>query len=96
MLDFLIDALATWRLTSLLHREEGPFSVFDELRDKIGVKYDVNNMPYGENEVAKAFSCMWCLSVWISFGIRLIGRWLRYSMALSAIVIIIERFIHEK
>lgn len=96
MLDFLIDALATWRLTSLFHREDGPFAIFDHIRNGINVQYNQHNQPYGDNEVAKAFSCMWCLSVWVGFGIRHLAHWLRYSMALSAVGILIERFLNEK
>lgn len=93
MFDLLIDALATWRLTSLFHHESGPFDIYGKFRDSIGIQYNVHNEPFGDNEVAKAFSCMWCLSVWFAFGVRCIGTKVRYALSLSAIAIMIERYI---
>lgn len=64
---FLILALATWRVASLLVNEEGPFSVFLRLRRLAGIQYD----PMGEIEVvpdkffAGVLSCVWCCSVWV-------------------------------
>lgn len=92
MIDFLIDSLATWRLTSLFHQEEGPFSFFDRLRDGIGIRYNEYNIAYADNEVGKAFLCFWCLSVWASVVIRWIPDRIKYIMAVSAMAIFIERF----
>ena len=96
MLDFLIDTLATWRLTSLLYREEGVFSIFDRARDFVGIRYNEYNVAYADNEVGKAFLCFWCLSIWVSGFIRWIPMRLRYVMAVSAFAIFIERFPNEK
>lgn len=56
--------LATWRLTSLLHREEGPAHLFEKLRYKMGVRYDEHSQPYATTNLAEGVLCFWCSSVW--------------------------------
>jgi hypothetical protein len=63
---FVLSILATWRITSLLVMEEGPFDMFARLRSFVGVQYDDHSNPYGENALSKIFSCVWCMSVWVA------------------------------
>lgn len=97
-MDYLILALATWRLTSLLWTEDGPYEVFARLRQRIGVYYDDESKRQGKNEIAKAFNCPDCLSVWVGSAVVLvywltdITVWLCLPLALSAGTIIIEGF----
>ena len=65
MTDFIILALATWRLSSLLTDEAGPFNVMERLRYLLGVRYTSDMIPYGKNELARGVLCGWCNSVWI-------------------------------
>lgn len=58
-LRIIILAFASWRLASLLVDEDGPFGVFDRLRRRVGV-YRTGEM----SQVALAFTCIWCMSVW--------------------------------
>lgn len=58
--DLLLVALATWRLTSLLLYEDGPWAAFHRLRAWAGV-YRGGEM----TTLAVLFSCVWCMSVWI-------------------------------
>ncbi len=75
-------ALATFRLVSLLTREEGPFGAFDWIRARAGIRYvfadegvyvTQNAMPQGRRLVktvngfwADLLNCPWCLSVWLA------------------------------
>ena len=63
----LIVGLATWRLSSLLAKEAGPFDILVKIRHKVGVRY--STAPpydiYGTNTVAKGIICIWCNSVWV-------------------------------
>jgi len=70
-MDFLILILAAWRVTSLLSSEGGPYGIFDRLRQRAGVRYGPDGIPYGLNEGAKGLVCPWCLSVWVgaAFGL---------------------------
>ncbi len=65
MIEFVVVALAVWRLSSMLVNEAGPWDIFVRLRAFIGVKYDEYSQPYGTKFFAKLFSCVWCLSTWI-------------------------------
>lgn len=59
--------LATWRLSSLLVNEDGPLDIFVKLRKYIGVETNAYGVDVGQNVVAKVFTCIWCMSVWVGF-----------------------------
>lgn len=56
-------SLATWRLTSLLVQERGPYAVFENLRRE-----------YQGTELGKLLSCVWCSSIWAALIIILLDR----------------------
>lgn len=62
----LLTGLATWRLSSLLVRESGPFEMFSKIRDWSGVKFDEHSRCIGDTVVSQAFCCLWCMSIWIA------------------------------
>lgn len=66
VIDFAILILATWRLTSFLVEEEGPFNIFCKFRHWIGIRYDEWSERYGTNVIASALTCVWCASVWVA------------------------------
>lgn len=80
-MDLLILILATWRLSSLLATEPGPFDVFARLRRLVGVRNDGG--PYGTNVVSRAIICVWCVSVWIGAG-WMAFYWIRSDYAFWA------------
>lgn len=98
MFDLLILVGATWRLTSLLVWEDGPFEVFARLRRLVGVRYNDRSLAYGTNWLAKGVICPACASVW--FGVLwaalyyLWGNsvWLALPLALSAGAMVLERW----
>lgn len=99
-MDYLILALATWRIANLLAYEDGPFEAFDRLRHRLGIAYDIESNPYGTNELTKMMLCVWCSSVWI--GAVLTIAYLSYSeilwgilpLALSTMTILIDTMIN--
>lgn len=101
MLDFLILALAAWRVTSLLVEEDGPFYILERLRFKLGMRYDENSRRVATNEIARGFECVWCLSVWVG-GLMAVLYWiapraalmLAFPFALSAAAIMVEEFVN--
>jgi len=99
MLDFILVALATWRLSSLLVKEDGPGDILGKLRAKAGVKYDDFSRPYGNNVLAGILSCVWCCSVWVGFvtGVLLKPRnfadYLAKALALSSSAILIDEIL---
>ena len=59
---YLIIAIpASWRLTSLIQIEDGPWNIFRKFRRIIGVKEDDDEA----NFITKLFACVDCFSVWI-------------------------------
>lgn len=84
---FAILALATWRLASLIVRENGPFDVFTRVRAFVGAEDE------GElRGFAELFSCVWCMSVWTAMVLYLTLRVpiLAIGLAASAAAVIID------
>jgi len=100
-MNLLIAALATWRLTTLLVNEDGPLDMLVKFRSFIGIEWDAQSEPYGTNFIAEAFTCVWCLSIWIGAVVAIFVTptliWYpAYALALSAAAIIIEETINGK
>jgi hypothetical protein len=53
--EFIIGTLATWRVASLLTREEGPYRLFSRLRGGPDVR-----------GLRRALHCLYCSSVWVA------------------------------
>lgn len=67
MMEFIILALATWRLSSLLTEETGPGDIFLKIRELAGITHmekEVYEIP--EKFLPELLSCIWCASIWIA------------------------------
>jgi len=84
----IVAALATWRLTTMLWYEYGPFDVFLKIRTWAGA----HEQP-PQTFQAKLLSCYWCLSFWVGLGCALV-MWLWWyaliPFALSAAAILLS------
>jgi hypothetical protein len=94
---YLLLALATWRISSLLVHEEGPFRIFERLRRRVGLMNDVE-IPDGF--LPGVLSCVWCASLWVGAGWALVWllvpdvvQWLSLPFALSALAICFEKLV---
>lgn len=94
LLDVLLVGLATWRVSSLIIAETGPFRVFAWIRHLVRA-----DRPGELSGLAELFSCVWCMSVWIgglSVLLLLLGDTGRYILAIpsaSAIAIAINHLL---
>lgn len=69
---FVVLALATWRLSHMLSLEVGPFDVFARLRLTLGATVPLNGgREIGTTHLSRLVLCPLCLSVWI--GLVLVG-----------------------
>lgn len=92
MVDFVVIALATWRLTSLIHAE-WPMGWFRKL---VGVVEDDQGPVGYTNIIGKVVSCVWCLSFWtgqVAVLIYLIFPIAAWVLAASAAAIIVHSVI---
>lgn len=85
-LDFLIGALAVWRVSALLVREDGPYDLIARLR-----RASRNTM------AGRALECFYCTSLWIaapaaSWLVGATWRWVVVWLALSGAACLLERF----
>lgn len=104
IVEFLVFCLATWRVSSLLVNEEGPFYVFKRLRESVGIEHDEagNVFMIPGTFFAGILSCVWCSSMWVGFGwvvFWLTVPWLALlwamGLAFSAGAILIEGIVRR-
>lgn len=102
--DLVMLGIATWRISSLLVDEDGPFDIFVKFRSLIGLEYDsVHDAWVPSNGFASLFSCVWCVSVWIGTGFYLlyaflpdIWHWIVIPLVLSTVAIIIDVHLEDE
>lgn len=101
MTDFVITALAAWRLAFMLAEEDGPLAVFARLRYAIGLRQAVvrrDGAPEvamtAQSPLAELFACVWCMSIWTAALLAWRPlRSLRSILAISGGAIIIQEAI---
>jgi hypothetical protein len=77
--------LCVWRITHLLHAEDGPWDLLVRLRRLAGT-----------GVFGKIMDCFYCLSLWVALPVALLMpetrlEWLLWWPALSAGAILLER-----
>ena len=98
LIEFLIFGLATWRISSLLVDEPGPFRIFIRLRSLVGITHDIDDnvaiIPDGF--LSGILSCAWCTSIWVGlsctilYWITPLTFYFALPFALSAVAIIVN------
>lgn len=98
-MNYLILALATYRLSYLIAHEDGPFNLILRFRRLIGVDTNQHGLDYGKNIFAIGWICVYCNSIWIGAALTAtyfywgeIITWLMLPFALSASAIIVNRY----
>lgn len=96
LVQFLILALATWRLASLFANEKGPMQIFERFRLWVGVYWDGSGKTARTN-FGRGLICVWCSSVWIAFVLAILfalapGQLILIlsGLALSTVCVLIE------
>lgn len=94
---------AVWRLSSIFVSESGPFNIMDKVRYRVGIRYNEYNQVYGTNTFADLFTCVWCMSVWVSALLVIImiidsfvGAMINIALAGSCIAIIIDTILEKE
>lgn len=102
-MDFLLLALATWRITSLLVNEAGPYQMFHRFRYLVGIRYDTQSQPVSTNEIAAMLLCSWCTSFWVALILSIlwlllpdITRFLCLFLAASTVSIVVGEWLEKR
>lgn len=98
MILLMVSMFATWRVSSLLVHESGPYDILGRFRDWVGVAYDEHSRPYGRNVVAAMLLCLWCTSVWVGWAIAILTvpeSWVLHGLAYSAGAILIDQWLRR-
>ncbi|MEO6168187.1 MAG: DUF1360 domain-containing protein [Chitinophagales bacterium] len=87
---FIVAALAVWRLTHLLGKEDGPFDIIFLMRKKAGAGF-----------FGSLLDCFYCLSIWtaIPFAFYIGHNWLEKIiawLALSGMACLLEQATRAK
>lgn len=82
LVDFVVLALATWRVSSIVSQEDGPWGVYGRLRYVLGVRQGQNLEDYPANVLGEQVMCMWCIP-----GLVALGWTLAYWIAGEAAVL---------
>jgi hypothetical protein len=82
---FVLTILATWRVTHLLAREDGPADLVVRLRERLGGSF-----------FGRLMDCFHCLSLWVAAPLALavstnLLHWLLAWLALSGASCLLER-----
>lgn len=95
--DFLIKALATFRLTHMIREEEGPFEIVYAIRQWLGITLENKIVSHGlRGEIARAILiCFWCASVWVALFVWLLPARLLKPLAFSAIAVMIKKWLER-
>ena len=88
-MDFVILALAAWRISSLLAHESGPFDMFAKLRSIVGVEVDGLGRN-GTGVLSNLIICVWCTSVWLGLFAALLYYFLPVATVAVALVFAIS------
>lgn len=86
---FVLAVLATWRVTHLLAKEDGPADLIARCRARLGNRF-----------LGKLMDCFYCLSFWIAAVMAFLLSskfldWLLISLALSGAACLLERLGQE-
>lgn len=80
MLELLIKAIATWRISHMLTTEDGPNDSIITFRHMMRAHYP---------EWSPLF-CLWCTSLWVAPIVAVLPKWCSMPWALSGLAIVIE------
>ena len=102
--EFVVMALAVWRISNMLVKEDGPWMIFEHLRLRAGLQPPKHPADARETDPpgkmpGSLFTCVWCMSVWIAsvfvllFALsRKMAFWLSMPFAISTISCVIDRW----
>lgn len=92
-------SLATWRVSTMIVREDGPGNVFFHIRSWVGITHDPDRhiLTIPDRFLPNLLSCVWCTSVWVAADWVLlwllapqIAEILAAIPALSALAIVLD------
>lgn len=101
---FVVLALAVWRLSTMLVKEDGPWMMLEHLRLKMGLQPPQHPAMGRETDPpgqmpGSILNCVWCTSIYIGSFFTLlfafnrrIALWAATPFALSAVSCMIDRW----
>lgn len=90
-------ALAVYRVARMVALEEGPFALFERVRDWAGAyEYGENGLPV--SNLGRGISCTLCVAVWVAAPMACLviwktaaGVWVIVWLALSGAQVLLDR-----
>ena len=102
-LDIILLGLATWRISSIIANEDGPYEVFSRFRVWAGEYWNyTTNAREATTPWGKGIICLFCTSVWIGILLSIlyiidirISIYISIPFALSSIAVVVNKFVDE-
>lgn len=91
-MNFVLYALAVWRVSAILVREEGPFRSAFKLREAAGIQHGADGGPISWPDW-NPLHCILCTSVWVAAVLWLVPTPIQRVFAASAVAALIEGWI---
>ena len=90
-INFILAALAVYRLAYLISIENGPFMVFARLREFVGKRLGWDSW------ISLGLACPLCISFWLSLAAAwLLGGGLLEGLGIAGAILIVHKAIHPK
>ncbi len=102
--DYVIMAFATFRFAIFFTQERGPGDIFLKIREAAGIQHDTLGEPdmWTENFIAEVLTCVWCFSMWFSFGVVIAYAvvpvwtiWICLPFSLSSVALLANNILRE-
>lgn len=83
--------LATWRLSYLLVREDGPGNLARKLRERTGIVYDEETGHVVSYPDWNPLTCVYCTSIWVAMILFYAPRYVHKILTASAVSVMLEK-----
>lgn len=95
----IVVGLAAWRISSLFVDEEGPFRIFEKIRELSGIKNNEVIVIIPDNILGQLLGCVWCLSVWVTIPVWFLYKWepeVVYVIAAMSVAVMVHGVSHRE
>lgn len=90
--DFILTAIAVWRISYMVVFEDGPGDIFLMVRATSGT-HILGEDGRPDSGMGRILSCLFCTSMWVSFLLMFCPMFIIVPFALSGAAIIVQKVV---
>ena len=88
LIDTVLLAFATFRISRMVVAEDGPFDVFLTIRNKTHERFGDNHW------VSRGLGCLFCVSFWVSFIVLLFPRFVSQGLGVAGLTALLIEYVY--